>query len=60
MERFRKSEHRIDRDATETIHVTTKDAVTGTEHPLCVVVPRVTFHRTREKATAPIRTKRPR
>ncbi|MDV6032858.1 MAG: DUF3375 domain-containing protein [Phycisphaera sp. RhM] len=52
--------HRIDRDATETIDVTTKDAITGKEHSLCVVIPRVIFHRTREKATAPIRTKRPR
>ncbi|QEG02780.1 hypothetical protein Mal15_69010 [Stieleria maiorica] len=52
--------HRIDRDATEEIHVTAEDVITGQTRPLRVRVPVVTFHRTHEKATTPIRTKRPR
>ncbi|MCA9135779.1 MAG: DUF3375 domain-containing protein [Planctomycetales bacterium] len=52
--------HQIDRDASEQIDVTVPDAVTGLKTKLRVRVPLVTFHQVGLKATAPIRTKRPR
>lgn len=52
--------HRIDRDAEEEIHVTTKDSLSGRSTSHRVRVPVVTFHRTHEEANKPIRTSRPR
>ncbi|WP_197454429.1 DUF3375 domain-containing protein [Stieleria varia] len=52
--------HRIDRDAVEEIEVHTLNASTGGPALLRVRVPIVTFHRTREEASVPVRTRRPR
>lgn len=52
--------HRIDRQASEEITITTNDSVTGRPSVVRVRVPLITFHAFQNQHTEPVRRKRPR